>query len=171
MKTLILPRPSEMDREAFVDRFGPLYEHSPWVAEAAFDAGLSVNHDTIEGLSERLAEVMLAAPEDRQKALIRAHPDLAGKVKLDELTADSREEQGSAGLDRCTREEYARFQELNETYKDRFGFPFVIAVRGLDRHKILEAFELRVENDPVIEFMNALHEINKIARLRLEAQA
>lgn len=171
MKTLLLPRPSEMEREAFVARFGKLYEHSPWVAEAAWDAGLDRNHDTIEGLADRLAEVMLAAPEDRQMALIRAHPDLAGKLAVDELTAESRAEQDSAGLDRCTPEEFQRFRTLNEAYRARFGFPFVLAVRGLDRGEILAAFELRAENDPAIEFLTALEEINKIARLRLEALA
>ena len=160
-----------MSRDAFVEQFGSLYENSPWVSERAFDAGLGRNQDTIEGLADHLAKAMLTAPEDQQRALIRAHPDLAGKLGMDELTADSRYEQGSAGLDRCTAEEFRRFQELNDSYRKRFGFPFVIAVRGLDRHKILEAFELRVENDPAIEFMNALHEINRIARLRLEAMA
>lgn len=110
-----------------------------------------------------------AAPE-RQLELIRAHPDLAGKAQLaGELTASSTEEQASAGLDQCSPEEYERFQALNGAYRDKFGFPFVLAVRGRSRAEILEAFEARLGNDYDVEFETALAEIHQIARLRLEA--
>jgi OHCU decarboxylase len=102
--------------------------------------------------------------------LIRAHPDLAGKAQIaGELTADSTSEQASAGLDQCSIEEYERFQSLNEAYRDKFGFPFVMAVRNSSLAEILDAFGGRLENDPDVEFETALAEIHKIARLRLEA--
>jgi OHCU decarboxylase len=110
------------------------------------------------------------ASSDRQLALIRAHPDLAGKAAVaGELTDDSETEQSRAGLDRCSPEEYARFQALNDEYRRKFGFPFVMAVRNSSRGDILAAFESRLGNDYDEEFENALIEIHKIARMRLVA--
>lgn len=152
----------------FVARFGAVYEHSPWVAEEAAEV--------LDGVSntERVAAVMADcvdnASRERQLELIRAHPDLAGKAQISgELTEDSTSEQASAGLDRCSAEEYARFQSLNTAYHDKFGFPFVMAVRGSTRQEILAAFEERLGNDVETEFETALAEIHKIARLRLVA--
>ena len=102
--------------------------------------------------------------------MIRAHPDLAGRASIaGELTAESTEEQASAGLDRCSPEEYARFQSLNTAYKEKFGFPFVMAVRNRSRADILEAFERRLGNDYDEEFETAIAEIHTIARLRIDA--
>ncbi len=157
-----------MSKDDFVARFGGIYEHSPWVAErAAAHVGRSADFDQIATL---MADCVDNASRERQLELIRAHPDLAGRAQIaGELTADSSEEQASAGLDRCTPEEYERFQGLNARYRDRFGFPFVMAVRGSSRAEILDAFERRLENDYETEFETALVEIHKIARLRLEA--
>jgi 2-oxo-4-hydroxy-4-carboxy-5-ureidoimidazoline decarboxylase len=155
-------------REEFVERFGGIYEHSPWVAEQA--AG-TVGEDAPPGrVVAAMARLVDEAPVHRQLALIRAHPDLAGRASIaGELTAASTGEQASAGLDRCTAEEFARFQRLNEQYRAKFGFPFVMAVRGRARGEILAAFESRLDNDYETEFATALAEIHKIARLRLEA--
>lgn len=165
----IEPRPSTLSRQAFVARFGGIYEHSPWIAEAVWgETGPGTGCDTVAGLAKAMADVLAAAPHEAKRALIRAHPDLAGKAAVaGELTADSANEQAGAGLDRCTPEEFASFQHLNAAYKAKFGFPFIIAVRGLGRAEILAAFERRLGNDAEVEFETALGEINRIARLRL----
>ncbi len=169
---LLNPRPSTQGRDAFISRYGDVYEHSPWIAEAAWDNGLGAEQDTPEGLATAMAAILNAAPAERQLALIRAHPDLAGKTaERGELTADSTREQAGAGLDQCSPEEYARFHRYNTRYQQRFGFPFVMAVKGSDRHQILAAFERRLEHTPEQERRTAIGEINRIARLRLEARA
>ncbi len=152
----------------FVSWYGGIYEHSPWVAEEAapFAAGI----DKVDRIAEIMADCVDNASTDRQLALIRAHPDLAGKAQIaGELTQDSTDEQASAGLDRCSAEEYERFQSLNEDYHEKFGFPFVVAVRGSSRTEILAVFARRLDNDAATEFETALSEIHEIARLRIEA--
>ena len=152
----------------FVDKYGGVYEHSPWIAEQAADVvGDATDVETIAAV---MADCVDNASEEQQLALIRAHPDLAGKAQIaGELTADSTTEQSSAGLDHCTPEEYLRFQDMNQAYHLRFGFPFVMAVRDSSRADILDAFERRLGNDRTEEFETALAEIHKIARLRLDA--
>ena len=163
-------RPTTLSREAFVARFGGVYEHSPWVAEQVWDSGRVT--DDSAALAEAMAEVVEAAGTKAQLALLRAHPDLAGKLAVGgALTAESTAEQASAGLDRCKPGEFAEFQRLNEAYTARFGFPFIIAVRGLDRAAILEAFRHRLGNDRGAEFREALEQVHRIARLRLAATA
>ena len=158
-----------MDTGAFIAKYGGVYEHSPWVAEQVADT-VSATETDLEMLARLMADVVDNASTERQLALIRAHPDLAGKAQIaGELTADSSAEQASAGLDQCSKVEYERFQALNEAYKDKFGFPFVMAVRGSSRAEILEAFGERLQNDNDTEFETALAEIHKIAVLRLEA--
>jgi len=152
----------------FADRFAGIYEHSRWVAEEA--ATVVSADDSLTRIAEVMADCVDNASTETQLALIRAHPDLAGKAQLaGDLTEDSTTEQASAGLDQCSAEEYARFQILNNEYHEKFGFPFVMAVRDRSRVQILEAFESRLGNDPRTEFETALAEIHKIARLRLEA--
>ena len=152
----------------FVARYGAIYEHSPWVAEQAAD--LIGDVDDIGLIAVVMADCVDNASEEMQLKLIRAHPDLAGKAQIaGELTEDSTTEQASAGLDQCTAGEYEQFQSLNRAYHDRFGFPFVMAVRGSSRQEILEAFDRRLHNEHNVEFETALAEIHKIARLRLDA--
>ena len=155
-------------QEEFVSRYGGVYEHSLWVAEeAAFDA---MEVDKVDRIAAIMADCVDNASTDRQLALIRAHPDLAGKAQIaGELTQDSSDEQASAGLDQCSAEEYQRFQSLNDEYHEKFGFPFVVAVRGSSRAEILEIFARRLDNTEAIEFETALSEIHKIARLRIDA--
>ncbi|WP_394558527.1 2-oxo-4-hydroxy-4-carboxy-5-ureidoimidazoline decarboxylase [Aquipseudomonas alcaligenes] len=161
--------PSSLNREAFVATFADIYEHSPWVAEKAYDLGLDAAVDDIDGLHQRMADILLSASRDQQLALINAHPDLAGKAAIrGELTASSTSEQAGAGIHECTAEEFARFTELNDAYKAKFGFPFIKAVKGSNRHQILAAFEERIHNSPEQEFATALAEINKIALFRLQ---
>ncbi|WP_417704512.1 2-oxo-4-hydroxy-4-carboxy-5-ureidoimidazoline decarboxylase [Pseudomonas sp.] len=162
--------PSRLSRADFIKAFADIYEHSPWVAEQAFDLGQDERIDEIDGLHQRMAGLMLRASHAAQLALINAHPDLAGKAAVrGELTAASTAEQAGAGINECTAEEFARFTELNAAYKAKFGFPFIMAVKGSNRHQILAAFEERIHNTPDEEFAYALAEINKIALFRLQA--
>jgi OHCU decarboxylase len=161
-----------MSRQDFVAHFGGVYEHSSWIAATLYDRGLTAAEDSPDGLAAALAAVLAKAGEEAKMALIRAHPDLAGRAAIaGELTLASRSEQAGAGLDRCSPEEFHRFQELNEAYKAKFGFPFILAVGGRSRQDILLAFESRLGNDPSTEFRTALEQIDRIARLRLEAMA
>jgi OHCU decarboxylase len=158
--------PGIEDRAAFVDRFGPLFEHSPWVAEAAWSDGPFTE---AEELYEALRAAMYAAPRERQLALIRAHPDLAGRAAIEgTLTSSSRSEQASAGLDRLTPDEYAAFTRINAAYRERFGFPFVVCVREHTKESILRVAAERLEHGRDEEIRVALGEIARIARLRLE---
>ena len=154
------------DREAFIARYGGLFEHSPWVAEAAYERGPFASR---EELLTALTEAMRSAPKERRLALIRAHPDLAGRAAINgTLTPDSAREQSSASLDRLTHEEHAAFTCANAAYRERFGFPFVICVREHDKASIIASAAARLANDPDAEVEVALGEIAKIARLRLE---
>ncbi|QDL94144.1 2-oxo-4-hydroxy-4-carboxy-5-ureidoimidazoline decarboxylase (plasmid) [Paroceanicella profunda] len=164
--------PARLERSAFVARFGGVYEHSPWVAESAWDAGLPAGLHRPAALAALLAAQVEAAPRDSRLALLRAHPDLAGKLALaGGLTHASSAEQAGAGLDRCSPEEFAAFTALNAAYRTRFGFPYIIAVRGRDRQEILADFRARVDRDPETEFAAALVHVHRIALLRLEALA
>ncbi|QOR39872.1 2-oxo-4-hydroxy-4-carboxy-5-ureidoimidazoline decarboxylase [Billgrantia diversa] len=169
---ILAPRPSKLDRDEFVANFGDIFEHSPWVAELTWEHGLTDTHDTPAGLADAMGQTLRSATPERQLEVIRAHPDLAGKAAIaGELTDDSTREQAGAGLDQCTPEEMARFERLNGAYKEKFGFPFVMAVKGSDRHAILAAFDTRLENSPEEERRTAIEQINRIARFRLEARA
>jgi len=162
--------PSRLSREDFVKAFADIYEHSPWVAVRAFDLGLDDSINDIDGLHQRMADLLLSAGHAEQLALINAHPDLAGKAAVrGELTEASTSEQSGAGIHECTAEEFQRFTELNDAYKAKFAFPFIMAVKGSNRHQILAAFEERIHNSTEAEFTRALTEINKIALFRLQA--
>jgi len=157
-----------MSETEFAQRFAGIYEHSAWVAEEA--AAIAATAKDVSRIAEVMADCVDNASTESQLALIRAHPDLAGKAQIaGELTADSTTEQARAGLNLCSADEYERFQALNGEYHEKFGFPFVMAVRDSTRAEILAAFENRLGNDPDTEFETALIEIHKIARLRLEA--
>lgn len=168
MSQLFRQPPSRLDRAQFLGLQGRVYEHSPWIAEALWDAGLKPEHDQVETLHRDLAAIVDAAPRERQLALLNAHPDLAGRLAVrGGLTAESTSEQAGAGLDKCSADEFRRFTELNDAYKKRFGFPFILAVKGKERAEILQNFEHRIHNTPDIEFRTALNEVHKIALLRL----
>jgi OHCU decarboxylase len=153
------------DRATFVAAIGFAFEHSPWIAEAAWELRPFVS---IDALHAALVAVLAAAPDELRIALIAAHPDLAGRVAREgRLTDASRDEQAAAGLDRLSPEEIARFDAANAAYRARFGFPFVICARENDTASILAALERRARNDRPTETAIALSEIAKIARLRL----
>jgi 2-oxo-4-hydroxy-4-carboxy-5-ureidoimidazoline decarboxylase len=153
------------DRDAFVAVLGHLFEHSPWVAAETFEKR---PFRDLDGLHAALCATMRGAPLERRVALVRAHPDLAGRLaQAVELTASSTREQSAAGLDRLSPGEAAEIQRLNDAYKARFGFPFVICARLNAKDAILASMRTRLGNSPEAELSTALDEIAKIARLRL----
>jgi OHCU decarboxylase len=155
-----------LDREAFVAAFGGVFEHSPWVAEAAWEAR---PHGSVAGLHAAMVAAVDAAPADRRLALIRAHPELAGRVAITgALTAESTREQSAAGLDRLTPGQHARLLAATATYRERFGFPFVVCAREHTAASIIAAAEARAAASAEAEERTALAEIAKIARLRLD---
>ncbi|MGZ5894486.1 MAG: 2-oxo-4-hydroxy-4-carboxy-5-ureidoimidazoline decarboxylase, partial [Caldimonas sp.] len=147
-----------------------IYEHSPWVAERAASRRPFA---TLARLKRALVEVLDAASHDERLALLRAHPELAGKAMIAKaMTAESAHEQGQAGLTACTPDEFATLQRLNSAYNDKFGFPFMLAVRGprgdgLGKAQIIAAFARRLENHPDFEFEEALRNVHRVAELRL----
>jgi len=154
-----------LDRSGFVAKLGFLFEGSPWIAEATWPARPFAD---LEHLHQALCATMYAAPIDRQIALIRAHPDLAGKAAIaGDLTPESAREQSSAGLNQLAPAEFARFTQLNQAYRDRFAFPFIICVREHTKTSIFDNFVVRLQNTREQEMRTALGEIAKIARLRL----
>ena len=162
-------RPSQMEKADFVAKFGGIFEHSPWIAERAWELELGPAHDTPAGLHNALARMFRSATEAERLGVLTAHPDLAGKLAAAKrLTAESTAEQASAGLDALTDAERARFTELNTAYVARHEFPFIIAVRDNTKASILAAFETRLNNDRATEFTTACAQVERIARLRLE---
>lgn len=160
--------PSEMDKASFVAEFGGIFEHSPWIAEGAFELELGPTHDTAVGVHNALTRVFRSASESQRLDVLNAHPDLAGKLAAaGRLTAESTAEQAGAGLDMLTDEERATFQKLNADYVARHGFPFIIAVKDNTKATILDAFHRRINNDRATEFAEACHQVERIAELRL----
>jgi OHCU decarboxylase len=164
------PRPSEMGKPEFVEAYGGIFEHSPWIAEGAWHLELGPAHDRAAGLHNALCRVFRAASEDRRLGVLTAHPDLAGKLAAARrLTAESTAEQASAGLDALTDAERAEFTALNASYTAKFGFPFIIAVRDHDKASILAAFRRRLDHDRAAEFAEACRQVERIAWHRLKA--
>lgn len=162
-------RPSAMERDAFVARFGGVFEHSPWIAERAFALELGPAHDSAIGLHNALARMFRSASPDERMGVLRAHPDLAGKLaQARRLTAESSSEQASVGLNALTDEERSRFEALNTAYVSKHGFPFIIAVRDNTKASIMDAFHHRLANDTDTEFTTACAQVERIAALRLQ---
>ncbi|WP_372839334.1 allantoinase PuuE [Phaeovulum sp.] len=161
-------RPTALDRDAFVARFGGVFEHSPWVAERAHALELGPAHDSALGLHSALTRVFRAASHAERLGVLQAHPDLAGKLAAARrLTDASQGEQASAGLDALSDAERTRFGALNTAYSKRHGFPFIIAVRAHSKAGILDAFERRLAASTEAEFETACAEVERIALLRL----
>jgi OHCU decarboxylase len=164
-----IERPSQMTRDRFVTRFGGIFEHSAWIAEGAWALELGPAHDSATGLHNALARIFRSASPDKRMAVLRAHPDLAGKLAAAKrLTPESTAEQASAALDALTDAERARFTELNSAYVAKHGFPFIIAVRDNSKASIMQAFESRIANDTATEFATACAQVERIAELRLK---
>ncbi len=162
-------RPSQMARDVFVARFGSIFEHSPWIAERAFDLELGPAHDSAAGLHNALTRMFRSATPGERLAVLKAHPDLAGKLAAAKrLTPESTAEQASAALDSLTDDERSTFQRLNADYVAKHGFPFIIAVRDNTKASILAAFHSRISNDTDTEFATACKQVERIAELRLK---
>jgi OHCU decarboxylase len=157
-------RPSALSDSEFLSRFGPVYEASPWVAEGVWPAVEDRKLDDPTALAVAMRAEVDAAPREMRLALIRAHPELAGRTRMAEASV---KEQSGAGLDQCSPAEFDAFQRLNAAYNARFGFPFIVAVKGLSRADILADFEARLGNDPETEFATAIDQIHRIAGFRL----
>ena len=161
-------RPSRMDKGAFVQAFGGIFEHSPWIAEAAFDLELGPTHDNAAGVLNALARVFRSASGEQRLAVLKAHPDLAGKLAAaGRLTAESTAEQAGGGLDFLTSEERETFSTLNTAYVEKHGFPFIIAVRDNTKASIPDAFHRRIDQDTTTELEEACRQVERIAELRL----
>ena len=166
MNLLSIDSVNAFDAAEFAIRFGDVAEASPWVAEAACASRPFLDR---EGLVEAFAGAVRAASRERQLALLRAHPDLAGRAAVaDDIAEESRREQAGAGLDRLTAGEFARFHDLNVRYRERFGFPFIHAVKGATKDAIRAAFEARIDNDAETERATALANVEQILRFRIE---
>ena len=156
-----------MDEAAFIAALGGVFEHSPWVAQGVVAARPFAS---VAALHATMTDVVARAGEAQQLALLRAHPELAGKAAVrGELTADSTQEQSGAGLSACSPAEFATIADLNRRYNAKFGFPFILAVKGYDRTGILREFARRVEHDRNEEFAECLAQIGRITRFRLDA--
>jgi 2-oxo-4-hydroxy-4-carboxy-5-ureidoimidazoline decarboxylase len=157
---------NSISTDAFVAALSGIFEHSPWVAEIA------ANHRpfaSIDAVHDTMSKIVETSGEDRQLALINAHPELAGKAAVrGELTEESTREQSGAGLAQCTQQEFDTLVALNSAYRAKFGFPFILAVRGFDRHGIIANFESRVNNSRADELRASLDQIYRIARFRLD---
>lgn len=157
-----------IDEEQFLQLFGGIYEKSPWIVQQLWHKTEGHPPADLDVFAMALAEIVDTSSAEQKLDLIRAHPDLAGRAALaGELTDESKSEQSSAGLDQCTPAELEQFQEFNNRYKSKFGFPFIMAVRGANRHQILNGFAERIDNDRATETARAIAEIHRIAMLRL----
>ena len=159
----ILEQLNKMSQVEFTKALGEIWEQTPEIAEKAWQ---SKPFEDLDFLYRAMVAVIDRMSESEQMALIKAHPDLGSKAKMADASV---QEQAGAGLDRLSKFEYQRFQSLNQAYKDKFDFPFIIAVKNHTLESILEAFSNRLENDRTTEKQQALTEIKKIARLRLES--
>jgi OHCU decarboxylase len=161
--------PSQMTRTRFVERFGGIFEHSAWIAERAFELELGPAHNSATGLHNALARMFRSASSQERLGVLKAHPDLAGKLAAAKrLTAESTAEQASAALDALTDAERTEFETLNTAYMAKHGFPFIIAVRDQTKASILRAFRTRLQNDTDTEFRAACDQVERIAELRLK---
>ncbi len=162
-----------MNKDEFVSCFGRVYEHSPWIAEIVWEKNLAKkatpDQDTAEKTHQMLSAVVNEASKEEKLALLRAHPDLADRLATTKnMTKASLSEQASADLTNCSPQEFKTFQTLNAQYKEKFGFPFIMAVSGYNRTEILEIFKKRRHNDTNTEFATALEQVHLIAYLRLK---
>lgn len=156
-----------INKDKFVDLFGGVYEHSPFVAETVFEVGFGASSNA-ELVANMKAVVDALSIEDKLRLLL-AHPDLAGKLAVgEELTESSKNEQAGAGLDQCSADEFEKFQALNAAYVEKFKFPFILAVSGWARTDILKRFAERLENNIETEFSTAMAEVHKIAKIRMD---
>jgi len=155
---------NKLSKSEFIKVFANIFENAIWIAEELYN---QKPFDNFEALSSKMLNIFETATKEKQLKILNAHPDLANKTKINLLTPDSLKEQTNAGLDQCTKEEFSEFKKLNDTYK-KFGFPFILAVKGKTKIEILNNFRKRISSDPEIEFDEAVKQVKQIASLRLK---
>ena len=161
--------PSEMSQTEFMDTFADVFEHSPWIAENVFDTGLETRHDSAGGLHEAMCNQIRRASVEDKLELLRQHPELAGSTAPEDLTHSSHGEQKRSGLDRCSEAELAEFKQLNAAYREKFGFPFIMAIKGYQPKQIIDVFRQRLQHTPDEELQTALTQVMRIGLFRLQA--
>ena len=154
---------NKLSKSEFIKVFANIFENARWVAEELY---YQKPFGNFEELSSKILNIFETTTREKQLKILNAHPDLANKTKISLLTLDSLKEQTSAGLDQCTKEEFGEFKKLNDTYK-KFGFPFILAVRGKTKTEILNNFKKRIYSDPETEFNEAIKQVKQIASFRL----
>jgi len=157
---------NKLSEVQFVKLFANIFENSQFIAEALYKKRGN-GFSNFEDLVKKMINIFENTTKEQKLEILNAHPDLADKTKISSLTPDSKKEQNSAGLDQCTEDEFDEFKKLNDSYK-KFGFPFILAVRGKNKNEILNNFRKRVSSKPEIEFNEAIKQVKKIASLRLE---
>ena len=155
---------NKLSRSEFVETFTNIFEKTIWIAEKLYN---QKPFDSFENLRSKMLEIFETASKETQLKILKAHPDLADKVQINSLTINSRIEQSNAGLDQCSEEEFNEFKDLNKKYKQKFGFPLIIAVKGKNKIEILGEFKKRILNSVDNEFNEAIIQVGKIANLRL----
>ena len=155
---------NKLSKSEFIKVFANIFENARWIAEELYN---QKPFDNFEELSSKMLNIFETTTREKQLKILNAHPDLANKTKISLLTPDSLKVQTSAELDRCTEEEFGEFKKLNDTYK-KFGFPFVLAIKGKTKIEILNNFRKRISSDPEIEFDEAVKQVKQIASLRLK---
>ncbi len=156
---------NKLSQSEFIKVFANIFENARWIAEELYN---QKPFNNFEELSSKILNIFETTTKEKQLKILNAHPDLANKTKISLLTADSLKEQASAGLDQCTEEEFDEFRHLNEQYKKKFGFPFILAVKGKNKNEILDNFKKRISFDPAAEFDQAIKQVKQIASLRLK---
>ena len=154
---------NKLPKSEFIKVFANIFENARWIAEELYN---QKPFYSFEELSSKILNIFETATKEKQLKILNAHPDLANKTKISLLTPDSLKEQASAGLDRCTEEEFNEFKKLNDAYK-KFGFPFILAVKEKTKIEILNNFRKRISSNPEIEFDEAVKQVKQIASLRL----
>ena len=154
---------NKLSKSEFIKVFANIFENARWIAEELHN---QKPFDNFEELSSKMLNIFETATKEKQLKILNAHPDLANKTKINLLTPDSLKEQTSVGLDQCTEEEFNEFGKLNDSYK-KFGFPFILAVKGKTKIEILNNFKKRISSDPETEFDEAIKQVKQIASLRL----
>ena len=155
---------NKLSQTEFVKVFANIFEKAKWIAQ---ELRLHRPFKNFEELSSKMIDIFEASTNEKKLKILRNHPDLADKAKINELTLDSLNEQANSGLDQCTEEEFNEFKKLNDSYK-KFGFPFIFAVKGKSKIEILNNFRTRINSEPQIEFEEAIRQVKKIASSRLE---
>ena len=156
---------NKLSKSEFAKVFANIFENARWIAEELYN---QKPFGDFKELSSKILDIFEKATKEKQLKILNAHPNLANKAKISQLTPDSLKEQASAGLDECTEEEFKEFKKLNDEYK-KFGFPFILAVKNKSKFEILSNFKKRINSEPQAEFEEAIKQVKKIASLRLES--